>query len=171
MAAPIKSGDSPQEVYIYDFFRISLFLKGIISLVEIFAGIAVLFITPARIGSAIIRFSANELADEPGSFWAIHTLHLAQQFSLTPRAFLAIYLLSRGVIKLGLVIAILKNQLWAYPAAIAVLGIFMLYQLYEILLNHSIFLIMLTLFDLIVLWLIWHEYRVMRARAAAAVVG
>jgi uncharacterized membrane protein len=154
--------DRYREKYIYIFFRAGIFLKGVISLSEIIAGFIVLFITPAKIGDTIIRFSARELADEPGSFWAIHTLHLAQQFSLTPRAFLAIYLLSRGVIKLALVIALLKNQLWAYPAAIAVLGAFMIYQTYEIIVRHSIFLILLTLFDFIVLWLIWHEWRIVR---------
>jgi uncharacterized membrane protein len=153
-----------QEKYLYELFRISVFLKGILSLGEIFAGLAVLFITPAKIGGAIIRYSASELAEEPGSFWAIHTLHLAQQFSLSPRAFLAIYLLSRGVIKFGLVLALLNNKLWAYPLSLAVLGIFIVYQLYRILIAYSPLLVALTLFDLVVVWLIWHEYRVVRNR-------
>jgi uncharacterized membrane protein len=155
-----------REKYIYDLFRASVFVKGILSLVEMFAGIAVLFITPAKIGSMIIRISANELAEEPGSFWAIHTLHLAQQFSLTPRAFLAIYLLSRGAIKFALIIALLKNKLWAYPAALVVMGLFIAYQLYRIAVSYSLFLILLTLFDLLVMWLIWHEYQMVRSRHA-----
>jgi uncharacterized membrane protein len=151
-----------REKYLYDLFRIGVFLKGLLSLAEIFAGLAVLFITPAKIGAFIIRFSISELAEEPGSFWAIHTLHLAQQFSLTPRAFLAIYLLSRGLVKFALIIALLKNKLWAYPAALAVLGVFITYQLYRIFIAYSPLLIALTLFDLVVMLLIWHEYAVMR---------
>jgi uncharacterized membrane protein len=157
------------ETYIYDLFRASIFLKGLISIVEILAGFAVLFITPAKIGGTIIRIATNELADEPGNFWAIHTLHLAQQFSLTTSAFLAIYLVSRGVIKLALVIALLKNKLWAYPAALMVLGLFIFYQIYQIVIKYSLFLILLTIFDIVVMWLIWHEYQVMRSRHAATI--
>ncbi len=159
-----------REKYLYQLFRVGIFLKGTLSLVEIFAGTAILFITPLSIGNFIIAMSQNELAEEPGSFLASHALPLAQQFSLTPQAFIAIYLLSRGLIKLGLVVALLKNKLWAYPAALIVLGLFMLYQIYSIIIGHSAFLIVITLFDFVILWLIWHEYRVMRTKAGAAVI-
>ncbi len=159
-----------REKYIYDLFRISIFLKGVLSLTEILAGTLILFIDPAAIGNALVELIQDELSDEPNSFFALHTLPLAQQFAQTPKLFLAIYLLSRGFIKLALVIALLKNKLWAYPAALAVLGLFMAYQLYEIFLKHSGFLIALTLFDFIVMWLIWHEYRIVRARRGSDVV-
>ena len=160
-----------REKYLYDLFRVSIFLKGLISLIEIFSGIAILFITPAMIGSLIINISQNELGEEPGSFLALHALPLAQQFSLTPTAFIAIYLLSRGLIKFGLVIALLRSKLWAYPAALAVMGIFIIYQVYQILIGHSIFLIALTLFDFVVIWLIWHEYGLVRRHIDPAVLG
>ena len=148
-----------REKYIYRLFRTGITLKGILSATEIFAGAFVLFVDPAIVGNAIITASQKELLEEPGNFIATHALTLAQQFSLTPQMFLAVYLLSRGVIKFALVIALLKNQLWAYPASLVVLGLFMIYQIYEITIGHSIFLIALTLFDVIIMWLIWHEYR------------
>jgi uncharacterized membrane protein len=162
--------NAQEEKYLYRLFRVSIFLKGLISLVEIFAGIAVLFITPAMISNVIINISQNELAEEPASFLALHALPLAQQFSLTSTAFLAIYLFSRGLIKLALVVALLKNQLWAYPAALVVLGLFVLYQVYGIIVGHSLFLIALTIFDLIVMALIWHEYRLVRRHIDPSVI-
>ena len=151
-----------REKYIYRLFRLGIFLKGILSLFEIFVGTAFLFISPLMIGNFIVGMSQDELAEEPGSFLASHALPLAQQFSLTPGTFIAIYLLSRGIIKLALVIALLKNKLWAYPAALVVLGLFMAYQVYRVTVAHSVFLTLLTLFDVIVVWLIWHEYQVVR---------
>jgi uncharacterized membrane protein len=159
-----------REKYFYQLFRAGIFLKGVFSLIEIFAGAIVLLVTPLAIGSAIIHISRIELAEEPGSFFALHTLHLAQQFSLTPRAFLAIYLLSRGAIKFGLVIALLKNKLWAYPLALVVMGVFIAYQLYRMTVAYSLPLIVLTVFDLVVLWLIWHEYRLVRKHVNPAVI-
>jgi uncharacterized membrane protein len=159
-----------RENYIYRLFRTGIVLKGILSATEIVAGIFVLFFEPSIVGNAIITASQKELIEEPGNFIAAHALTLAQQFSLTPQLFLAIYLLSRGIIKFALVIALLKKQLWAYPASLVVLGLFMIYQIYEIVIGHSVLLIALTLFDIIIMWLIWHEYRLVSRHIDPAVL-
>ncbi len=160
-----------REKYIYRLFRTGIVLKGILSATEIVAGTMAIFIAPAAIGNAIIAASQDELVEEPGNFIATHALTLAQQFSLTPRMFLAMYLLSRGIIKFLLVIALLKNKLWAYPASLVVLALFMVYQIYQIAIGHSILLIALTLFDVIIMWLIWHEYRLVRQHIDPSVIS
>jgi uncharacterized membrane protein len=60
---------------------------------------------------------------------------------------------------------LLRGKLWAYPLSIWVLLAFIAYQLYRYTFTHSIGLILLSIFDLVVLWLIWHEYRTVRAAA------
>ena len=147
-----------REQYLYRLFRVGVFLKGVDSFVEMFAGFVILFIGPLTIGNIIISMSQDELAEEPHSFIALHALPLAQAFSLTPQKFLAVYLLTRGLIKLVLVIALLYNRRWSYPVALIVLGLFLVYEIYLISLGHSIFLIALALFDTMLLWLIWYEY-------------
>jgi len=76
--------------------------------------------------------------------------------------FYAFYLLSHGIIKAALVIGLLRNKLWAYPASLVVLGIFIVYQLYRFSYTHGFGLIVLTVFDVFVMGLIWHEYRLVR---------
>jgi uncharacterized membrane protein len=63
---------------------------------------------------------------------------------------------------LALVIGLLMNRLWAYPASLAVLGLFIAYQLYRYSYTHGFGLIVLTVFDIFVIGLIWHEYRLIR---------
>jgi uncharacterized membrane protein len=70
--------------------------------------------------------------------------------------------LSRGLVKFALVVALLKNQLWAYPSSLVVLGLFVVYQMYQIATAFSALLVFLTIFDLIVIWFIWKEYQVVR---------
>jgi len=152
------------EKYIYRFFRLSIYFKGALSLIEIASGIAALLISPATIGAFIISVSQNQLLEDPDDFFALHALSIGQSFSLTPQLFLAFYFLSRGIIKLGLVAALLKNKLWAYPAALTVLGAFMIYQIYQYFVTYSFWLLALTIFDAVVMWLIWHEYKIVRAR-------
>jgi uncharacterized membrane protein len=65
-------------------------------------------------------------------------------------------------VKLFLVAGRLRNKLWAYPASLVVMGLFIVYQIYRFSYTHGWGLIVLSVFDIVVIWLIWHEYRVVR---------
>jgi uncharacterized membrane protein len=71
----------------------------------------------------------------------------------------AVYLLAHGLVKVILVGALLKNQLWAYPWTIVFLGVFILYQVYRLSLKPSVGLVALTVFDAVIAWLTYREYR------------
>jgi len=60
------------------------------------------------------------------------------------------------------VIFLLREKLWAYPAAVAVFALFIGYQLYRYSFTHDIGLILLSIFDLFVIALAVHEYRLLR---------
>jgi uncharacterized membrane protein len=151
-----------QEKRVTRYFRISVILKGAISLAEIAAGALVFFVPVSFFTGALMRFAQGELIEEPGDFIATHLATLAQHLSVESGTFIALYLLSRGLIKLVLIAALLKNQLWAYPSSLAVLGLFVAYQAYQIAMAHSLFVVALTVFDLVVMWFIWKEYHIVR---------
>lgn len=145
------------------FFRVSVFFKGITSLFEVIAGILVLVVPVSWVTDIVMRLAQQELLEDPRDFIATHALTLVQYFAIANVTYIAFYLLSRGIIKLLLVIALLKNQLWAYPASLVVLGCFMVYQMYRITLGLSPLLIALTAFDIVVMWFILREYQVLRS--------
>jgi uncharacterized membrane protein len=58
-----------------------------------------------------------------------------------------------------LVAALLRNQVWAYPWTIAFLLTFIGYQLYRIVLEPTLGLSALTIFDAFIVWLTWREWR------------
>jgi uncharacterized membrane protein len=66
------------------------------------------------------------------------------------------------VIKSVLVIGLLRQKLWAYPASFAVFGGFIAYQLYRFTFTHDVGLILLSIFDAFVIYLAVHEYRLLR---------
>ena len=76
------------------------------------------------------------------------------------------YLLSHGVIKAVLIVGLLREKLWYYPVAIIVFVSFILYQLYRFNHTHSIWLLLITLLDIVVIWLTWHEYRYLQKHHA-----
>jgi uncharacterized membrane protein len=87
---------------------------------------------------------------------------MAQNLTVSDKRFYAFYLLSHGLVKVLLVAGLLRNKLWSYPASLVVLGLFIVYQVYRYSYTHGFGLIVLTIFDIVVIGLIWHEYRLVR---------
>lgn len=151
-----------QEKRIHQIFEVSVLLKGVHALLECVGGTLLALVSTSTITGLARRLTQYELVSNPHDFIASHLLEWAQGFSVDTQNFYAFYLLSHGVVKLFLVIGLLRARLWAYPASMVVMSLFILYQLYRYSFTHSLALIALTVFDLIVIGLIWHEYRVMR---------
>jgi len=147
---------------IHQIFEISVLLKGAHALIECIGGLILAFVSTSAITSLVNALTQEELIEDPNDLIAAHLLSLAQNFTVGTQRFYAFYLLSHGVIKAFLVIGLLRNKLWAYPVSLAVLGLFMVYQLYRFSYTHGFGLIVLTVFDVFVVGLIWHEYRLVR---------
>lgn len=79
----------------------------------------------------------------------------------------AIYLLLHGIVKVVLVLAILKNRLWAYPWLIAFLSTFILYQSYQLVIGFTWGMAALTAFDIFIVALTVREYALRRRHHSA----
>jgi uncharacterized membrane protein len=148
---------------IYRIFIWSVLLKGAHAIIECIGGIALALVSTQTIVELVNRATQEELLHDPNDFVATHVLAAAQDLSISTEHFYAFYLLSHGVVKLALVAGLLARRLWAYPASLVVLGLFIVYQLYRYSYTHGAGLIVLTVFDVAVMALIWHEWRRMRA--------
>jgi uncharacterized membrane protein len=155
-----------EEKRIHKAFQISVFLKGGHAALELVGGVGLAFVSAGTITNLIVSLVQEELKDDPHDIIANYLFTFAQQLSVKTKTFAALYLLSHGVIKLILVVELLREKLWAYPASLVVLGVFIAYQAYRYTLTHSIGLIALSMFDLLVIILIWHEYRLVRRHLA-----
>lgn len=147
------------------YFYTSIIIKGLISLAEIIAGIILFFVPVSFFANLALRLAQAELLEEPNDFIATHLTSVLHHLPAVSGAFIALYILSRGLIKVGLIAGLLKNKLWAYPSSLVVLGAFVAYQLYQLYTAFSGFIIALTIFDLIVMWSIWEEYKVVKFEA------
>ncbi len=141
-------------------FKVSLFLKGFSSIVEIIGGI--LFLFTGSVTSIVSFLIHSELVEDPTDFIANKIQHFLPYFSAHAQLFGALYLLSHGIIKIFLVVNLLRGKLWAYPATITVLSIFIIYQIYRLIYSYSLTLILLTIFDILIIGLTWHEYKLVK---------
>ena len=147
---------------IHRIFEISILLKGAHALIECIGGLVLAVVGTSTIVGWVNSLTQDELIEDPNDFVGTHLSSLANNFSVSTQHFYAFYLLSHGIIKALLVVGLLRNKLWSYPASLVVLGLFIAYQIYRYSYTHGFGLIVLTVFDVFVMWLIWHEYRLVR---------
>jgi uncharacterized membrane protein len=150
------------EQRIHRIFEISVLMKGAHAVIEIVGGMALYLVATETVAALVKSATQEELIEDPNDFVASHLLTMAQHFSVQSKSFYAFYLLSHGLVKLLLVVGLLRNQLWSYPASLVALTAFIIYQLYRFSYTHSPGLMALTVFDLLVMALIWHEWGMRR---------
>jgi uncharacterized membrane protein len=140
-------------------FRIGLLLKGFDGLLECIGGIYLLLINPEQINRWARYLTQGELSRDPHDFIASHILKTAHELTGASLVFGAAYLLSHGIIKLVLVIEVIRNHLWAYIALLVVTSLFVVYQVYRLVVNgFSLGMFLLTIFDLVIIYLTQREY-------------
>jgi uncharacterized membrane protein len=144
---------------LHTLFLVSVWIKGIAGLVETVAGTLCFFVTPGILKSFVVLLTAPELSEDPDDWIATTLSHAVQHMSADSMLFAAAYLIVHGLIKLVLVESLLLGTLWAYPLSLWFLAAFVVYQCYRYLHTHSISLVLLTVLDLAVVFLIWREYQ------------
>ncbi len=145
--------------FLHKAFVAGIVLKGADSVLEIIGGISLLLISPQSLSNAVSSLVRHELSEDPGDLVAGLLAHWAQDWSVGSQLFAAFYLFSHGVAKLAVAVALLKSKIWAYHAGIVFFLIFIFYQLYRFSHTRSAWLILLTVFDIVIVYLTWAEYR------------
>ena len=105
-------------------FEVGILLKGLDGLLELIGGVLLLLITPADINGIVRALTQHELSEDPRDVIASWLLRTADGLTGPGLLFGAAYLLVHGIVKVVLVVALLRNKLWAYPWLIAVLLLF-----------------------------------------------
>ncbi len=145
-------------------FDIGVLLKRIDGILETVGGFLFLFTNRTTMNRIVIALTQHELLEDPDD-WIANSLRQAlSHLSASGKLFGGIYLLVHGPLKIFLLVSLLYNKLWAFPLAIAILIAFIGYQIYRVSLYLSWSLVFLSVFDIAVVLLIWHEYRYVKRR-------
>lgn len=133
-------------------FEITIIIKLFIGLFEIIAGLAILFISPVSVDRL------NSTHRGIYGFIINYSLSAAHGLRTIGIWFAAFYLLSHGLAKIILGVAVMRNKLWVYPVMMCYLVGFIIYQLYRMTFAPSIALGLLTVFDVFITWLAYRKY-------------
>lgn len=149
-----------------ELFRIGIIIKAVDGFLETCVGIVFYFTGYATINHILFFLFRDEIVESPrDAFWQFF-INQWHSISLSSNFFWGLLFIAHGIIKLTLSMALLKNYLWAYPAAAIVFTMFVGYEIYSLTNHPSLFLWCITIFDALVIGLIVHEYRYIRKRRA-----
>lgn len=152
-------------------YEIGLFVKGIDGSLELLGGLLLIVIPKHAILQLTDWLTHNELADDPHDFLANHILKAGHNLASNSHLFAILFLLTHGAIKVGLVLALLRQKLWAYPWALVVLTLFLIYQIYLLVVRTTISMAFLTVLDAIIIWLVWREWHKVKGEPKAQPVA
>ncbi len=148
-----------QEKTYYLLFEASLIFKAAYSIVEVILGFLFIFFDYQTLYGIAVSLTGDELSPgQTGPVWT-YVIHAMKDFATTPREFWAFLFISHGVVKLFLIWGLLRQKLWSYPASAVVFVLFIISQLYQIWYTPSLVLWFITIFDVVVVVLIIHEYK------------
>jgi uncharacterized membrane protein len=140
-------------------FRIVLSLKGLDGGVELCGAVALALASPQALGGLARRIVDHHLLGGPHG--AVAERFAAGEATLagSGHTFAVAYLALHGLVKLGLVLALLRRIRPAYPVAVAVLGVFVLYEGYRAAVRGSLLLWTSAALDVVLIVLVVREYR------------
>ncbi|HEY2643395.1 MAG TPA: DUF2127 domain-containing protein [Galbitalea sp.] len=153
------------------FYFVAVAVKGIDGAVELVVG-TLLLVFPTLPHVALESISAHALTWQTpiGQFVANYTEGLDDQLAAGGSAFLVVFLIAHGVIKLALVYCLLRRWYRAYPVALVVLALFFVYQLYLCVVQPTVAIILFAVLDAVIIVLVQREYKELRARAVKPAV-
>jgi uncharacterized membrane protein len=160
----VATAATRREQRLHRFFEITLLLKALFAVGEIVAAIGVYVVPLDTVADFIGAMTQAELARHPHDVAAAHLAEWARNLSVGTQHFVALYLLTHGAVKLWVIIGLMRERLWYYPVALVLFTLFIVYQIHRYTLTHSVSLLLITVVDLVVIALTWHEYRYLRDR-------
>lgn len=149
-------------------YEVGIIIKGIDGLLELIGGVLVLALSSSQIGSITHFLTQHELQQDPHDFIATHILQAGHHLAGGHNLFAAAFLLTHGAVKVFLVTSLLLNKLWAYPWALAVLSLFLVYQIYAFIANPGFGMAFLSVLDAVIIWLVYREWQKVRAEHSPA---
>lgn len=149
-------------------YFVTVAVKGFDGLVELIACIWLL-LAPSSLHS-LLQFLFGHAVQHTSHFMqftAEHIAHIDAELSSGGVLVVALFLLSHGIVKLALVYCLLKEILWAYPYALAVLGAFLLYQVWVFAKHPTIGMFLFCVLDAVIIFMVYGEWQKLKREKAA----
>ncbi len=141
------------------FFLLGVALKAVDGLAELVGGAVLLFVGPAGLSALVGRLTAHALTRDPHDFVANLLVNGTSHLPTSTVQITAVFLIVHGIVKVGIVVAMLFGAVRAYPWAIAALAALTVLQVVQLAMHPSVGLVLFAVLDVAVILLTWREWR------------
>lgn len=133
---------------------------------RILFGVALLKVIGSLLLEVIHDFMGYELTEDPSDILFQIVNFFLSEHSFYVTRFLAFYFIFWGVIDILLSYNLIKEKLWAFPTSMVLIGLFVVYSIVRFTFTHSLLLLSVIIFDLVILLLIYKEYQKVKAESS-----
>jgi uncharacterized membrane protein len=144
---------------VHRFFSFGIILKFFNGIWETVSGLFLFFVSKEVLERFFNILATKELLENPHDFFITLSLNLLNNFSADTKFFVAVYVFGHGILNLFLAIQLYRSKIWSYVVSMILMFLFVLYQIHRIILHHSVFLMFVTICDVIFIGLTWYEYK------------
>lgn len=150
-------------------YLVGVGLKGVDGLVELITGLALL-ISPVILHQILqaLLGEAHEHTSTVARYIAENIAHVDGDLARGGTTFLMLFLITHGIIKIVLVYCLIRELTWAYPYALAVLTLFLIYQIYACFVTPGLVVTFFAVLDAIIIWLVWGEWQKLKTGKVSA---
>lgn len=134
-------------------FVLTLVSKAILGLLQLGTAVALILGFADHLPALVQWLFKAELAENPTDFLANKVISLVGVLPQTDLTFYKVYFTAHGVLHLGVVAALLYGASWAYHVGVGVLVVFVIYQIFEWFHVGGLMLVVLTIIDVLVIYL------------------
>ncbi len=152
------------KLFWHRFFRVSVIIKGVDGVLDLVSSWFLFFSATNPIATALPFLFRRELLEDPEDFIANWLIGASQKVLPETLTFIAVYLLIHGLVKISLALALLSKHYRVYQVAGIVLAAFIGYQIYRFTHTHSLALLLVTIYDVIILSLIYPEAKNLKTK-------
>jgi uncharacterized membrane protein len=149
------------------FYFVGVTIKGIDGAIELVVGLTLLF-APTLLHTALKATADRASAGNSGlsQFVGSYLENLDDSLARSGLVLVIVFLTLHGAIKLALVYCLIRKLHRAYPIALVVLGLFLVYQVYLLVEKPTVTLGVFALLDAVIIFLVYQEYGELKTRAA-----
>lgn len=142
-----------------DLFRLGMWWRIFYGSAKTLLGISLLDVVGVQSPTLFQTLMGHELAEDPSDVLLHIISPIATHFPFTISYFLAFYLIFWGLLDVFLSVNLLRERHWAYPTSIALIGIFIAYEIVRVANTRSLVLAGIIVVDIFIVYLIRMEQK------------
>lgn len=154
------------EIVITELFRLGMLWRIGYGGLRLFFGLVLLKLVGSPVGDLMHKIMGHELIEDPTDllYRIVEVLFSHHSFQVT--YFLAFYFIFWGLLDIVLSVYLLRGKLWAFPLSLLLIASFVIYELFRYTHTHSPFLLSIIVVDIIVMGLIYKEWKLVKGHVA-----